>query len=581
MIEIVQTIVCKKENFMKKLIALLVVAAMIFSLSFTLVSCGGGGDNGDGTGENDGGNTGGENDGGNTEGGENDGTGTGDPEVPVSYTATEKYFPASVSTAIYDSFAARAAGFVQFSTATAPFTYADVYTISNARVLEITIPVMATKTQNENGNFIFTLYKVRNSSSGVCASKLATYAIEISAAEHGLSDNASDVYKTVTVDLSDYDIALSATETLSFGASTDTLVPAVLTHGKLSEAPLSTINNDFPQALGVFNSGGKESATLSVKEYTLCFDLVLERTFETAAERDTYVGADSEYDRIVAALKQLYAGKKISVIGDSISTFDGFTSNPSYNLTLSVNSQKTPYYPTYDKTTSSYTKTYWGRLLTELDMQLCVANAISGGFVSNSSSDAGDPFQDRAGQLHRDNGTKDNRADDTNPDVIVMYQGINDLDNGRSTGNLITELKRNNGKSDMQKVAEWFSDVLANYRGDGSWVNFDAAYALAIYNMIESYGSDVEIYCVTLVRNYSEKCNMVSINNYNRVIMAIAEYFGATVVDQNGALSENTSDTFYTKTCYDGGKFIHVNSAGHLALEHLIVKTMAEKNGLI
>ena len=214
-------------------------------------------------------------------------------------------------------------------------------------------------------------------------------------------------------------------------------------------------------------------------------------------------------------------------------------------------------------------------------MQLCVANAISGGFVSNSSSDAGDPFQDRAGQLHRDNGTKDNRADDTDPDVIIMYQGINDLDNGRSTGNLLTELKRNNGKSDMQKVAEWFSGILANYKGDGSWVNFDEAYALAIYNMIEKYGPNVEIYCVTLVKNNSEKCSMVSLNNYNRVIKAIAEYFGATVVDQNGALSEYSSDTYYTKTCYDGGKFIHANSAGHYALSQLIVKTMAEKHGLI
>lgn len=568
---------------MKKLTAFFVLLSMLLSISLTLVGCGDGGeDDGEGTGDVGGG----ENEGGNTDAdgdGDGDGTGDGETQEPASLTVIENYLPADVSSAIYASFEEKASSFSKFDTAKAPYTFTDVYTVSDARVLAVTIPVMATGAADENGNYIFTMYRVRNSYSGVCANRLSTYSVAINASQYELSDNQNGVYKTITVDLSSYGIVLSATDTLAFGASTDTIAAAIIAHGNgnLNAEPLATMNDKFPQAMGVFNNEGKEIGTAMPKEYTLCFDLVLERTFETAEERDAYAGADSEYDRIVAALKQLYAGKKISVLGDSITTFDGYTSNPAYNLTLSVNKEKTPYYPTYDKTTNAYTKTYWGRLLTELDMQLCVANAISGGFVSNSSTDAGDPFQDRAAQLHRDNGTKDNRSDDTDPDVIIMYQGINDLDNGRSTGNLLTELKRNNGKSDIEKVTEWFEGVLSKYKGDGSWVNFDEAYALAIYNMINKYGADVEIYCVTLVKNNSEKCSIVSLNNFNRVIKAIAEYFGATVIDQNGELSEYSSNTFYTKTCHDGGKFIHPNSAGHLALEHLIVKTMAEKNGLI
>ena len=573
---------------MKKLTALFVLVAMLLSLSVTLVGCGDGGDNGEGTGENDGGNTGGNTDGGNTDGGNTDGDGgeddgEGETQDPISYTVTENYLPEQISEAIYSSFLAQGSSFSKLDISKAPYTFSDVYTVSNARVTSITIPVMATGAADENGNYIFTMYKVRNSYSGVCANRLTTYRVAINGTQYGLSDNQNNIYKVITVDLSAYGIALSEVETLAFGTSTDTIIPTIISNSgsNLNSQPLGTVNDKFPQLLGVFNNDGKQIGTAVPKEYTLCFDLVLEKTFETEADKNAYAGSDSQYDRLVASLKALYAGKNISVIGDSISTFDGYTSNSSYNLTLAVNKEKTPYYPTYDKTTNSYTKTYWGRLLTELEMNLCVANAISGGFVSNSASDAGDPFQDRAGQLHRDNGTKDNRSDDTDPDVIIMYQGINDLDNGRSTGNLLTELKRNNGKSDMQKVAEWFSGILANYKGDGSWVNFDEAYALAIYNMIEKYGDDVEIYCVTLVKNNSEKCSMVSINNYNRVIKAIAEYFGATVVDQNGEFSEYSSETYYTKTCYDGGKFIHANSAGHYALSQLIVKTMAEKNGLI
>ena len=581
-IKALQTIVCKKEKNMKKLTALLVVMAMLLSLSFTLVSCGGGGDeNGDDTGEvGGGGNDGGNTDGGNTDGGNTDGDG-GNTQNPVIYTVTENYLPADVSAAIYSSFEAKASSFGKFDIAKAPYTYTDVYTVSDAKVTSITIPVMATGAADENGNYVFTMYRVRNSYSGVCANRLSTYSVTISAEQYGLSDNQNGIYKTVTVDLSSYGIVLSETETLAFGASTDTVIAAVLSIDNVKAEPLSTVNDKFPQALGVFNTEGKVSTTASSKNLALCFDLTFERSFDTKAEHDAYVGADSEYDRIVAALKQLYAGKNISVLGDSISTFDGYTSNPAYNLTLSVNKEKTTFYPNYDKTTKDYTKTYWGRLLTELEMNLCVANAISGGFVSNSSTDAGDPIQDRAGQLHRDNKTQNNRADDTNPDVIIMYQGINDVDNGRSTGNLLTALKKNDGKSDLQKVAEWFEGVLANYKGDGSWVDFDAAYALSLYKMIEMYGPDVEIYCVTLVKNCTPNLSMVSINNFNRVIKAIAAYFGATVVDQNGENSEYNSDTFYAYTSLTEAKCIHPKSAGHLALERLIVKTMAEKNGLI
>ena len=551
---------------------------MLFSISLSLVSCGDGGDdNGDDTGEvggNEGGNEGGNNDGGN---GSPD---ADDPVTPVIFTTTENYLPADVFTEVYDSFAAHASSFDTLDISKAPFAYTDVFTVSDARVKSITIPVMATGAQDENGCYVFTMYKVRNSYAGICGNRLVTYTVTVNAQQYGLSDDQSGLYKAITVDLTSYDIALDATETLSFGSKDDTIIPAVLNHNNMTSAPIATVNDKFPQAIGVFNNDGKLTTSPTSQKLTLCFDLQLERSFATEAERDAYAGREAEYDRIVAALKDIYAGKNISVLGDSISTFEGITSNPSYNLTLAVNQEKTPNYPTYDKTTSDYTKTYWGRLLTELEMNLCVANAISGGFVSNSSSDAGDPFQDRAGQLHRDNKTPNNRADDTNPDVIIVYQGINDVDNERSTGNLITQLKKNDGLSDIQKVAIWFNDVLANYKGDGSWVNFDAAYALGLYNMLEKYPG-VEIYCVTLVKNYSPKLSTAALNNYNRVIKAIAEYFGATIIDQNGALSEYSTETFYAYTALGEAKAIHPKSAGHLALERLIVMTMAEKHGLI
>lgn len=108
-----------------------------------------------------------------------------------------------------------------------PYALADVFTISNFIVTSITIPIYATFESNEDGNFIFTMYKVSNSLTGLRSKVKEIYEIAINAEEYALLEN-SVVRAYITVDLSEYDIVLTENQSLAFCAVTDTIIPAYI-----------------------------------------------------------------------------------------------------------------------------------------------------------------------------------------------------------------------------------------------------------------------------------------------------------------------------------------------------------------
>ena len=571
---------------------------MLLSISMTLVSCGGGDEGGDNTGdlggngsegggtEGDGGNTDGENGGGNT--GDEDGEGD-EPDEPSDYetvpvTVVEKYLPEALSEAIYAQFESKDTIFKKLTLASGPFAYADVFGVSNGTLKSITVPVRSTEAPNAAGNFTMTIVKVKNTTSGISGAPLATYVIEIDPYEHGLvAAKQTSVYKKIVVDLTSYNIVLGADETVAIGKNGDSIVPAMLNHDDATKEPLASINEMFPQALGMFRMVGANNGQAKTNEASICFDFEIERTYESQAAIDKLLADETYYKNAVAALKELYRGKKVSVVGDSISTFVGISSNTDYNLTLSTNSAKGEYYPTWDATTSDFTKTYWGKVINDLEMSLCVNNSMSGAFVTGSEKRPA--FPKIATQLHQDNGTASDRTDDTNPDVVLVFFGINDIDDkNASVGSLYTMLNTANGKTDEEKIEAWFAGVLASLEANGGkprdkYDYFDEAYALGLYLMMQEY-EGVEVYCFTHVWNYTDGLTRAKINSYNRVIKALANYFGATVVDQNGELAEYTENNSYTHTSLREDVAIHPKSSGHALIGKLVLKTMAKKNGL-
>ena len=116
-----------------------------------------------------------------------------------------------------------------------------------------------------------------------------------------------------------------------------------------------------------------------------------------------------------------YEGLKVSVVGDSISTF--------YSATSEVNSYyhgtNEFYYPIYSATVKSYTDTWWWKTIVGTNTTLGINNSWSGTAVYNN----GNPNNSGAMNLNRINTLDDNEG----VDVVLVFMGTNDCVNGNTS----------------------------------------------------------------------------------------------------------------------------------------------------
>ncbi len=170
-------------------------------------------------------------------------------------------------------------------------------------------------------------------------------------------------------------------------------------------------------------------------------------------------------------LKKAYNGKKLSILGDSISTFKG-----------KIPSGYEYFYPEPNRVPNvlSVNDLWWFKLLQETGLKMLKNCSWSGccvtGNTSSTTSAASAASTKRVNDLSK-GGTK--------PDIIICYVGINDL---RSEYNI----------------------TIGNYKGttpppaDGICItNFSDAYGIMLYKVLKTY-PNAEVYCCSLLDNLSE-----------------------------------------------------------------------------
>lgn len=473
-----------------------------------------------------------------------------------TYTVKESYMPEHVSAQMKDIFENQKASFITYTYGSCPYVIRDVYTISNCKLLSISIPVSKTLAADENGDFLFTITVGNNGWYQIQNTPKEVYDIYVNAEEHGITENTTGVNKWIKVDLSEYNIDLSVTETIGFGHSRDTLIPAYIGNGDVNNAAQQLIENEFPQIRGFVSKMGK-GETVGTSPNTLIYDFEWERSYKSEEAYLETVAAEEAYQQLLAKVKEQYKGKKLSILGDSISTFNGYSNNTSYNSTIGNNAVY--YYKNSGGLNGSglydHRDTYWYRLIEDLEMELCVDNAWSGSKVLDKNNMPG-----RATQLHNNKGE--------NPDVIIFYMGINDLHNNSAFGDLYALLESSTDKrDDNTKIAEWFANVSVS-----GMSTFEQAYALSLQAMTNKY-KDAEVWCMTLNVNKDTRFSELAMIKYNRCITALAEYFGADVINQQEGYI--TLGNCVPYSCDNKG--LHPNPTGHALMEKHIIETFYDK----
>ena len=228
-----------------------------------------------------------------------------------------------------------------------------------------------------------------------------------------------------------------------------------------------------------------------------------------------------------------YRGKTLSILGDSISTYAGYI--PAGNAN---------YYTGSNCGVSSVNDTWWMKLMTAFGMTLNLNNSWSGSRVTTTNGNTSAGCYTRCQNLG------------TNPDVIIVYMGINDFNN---------------------EVA------LGTYDGNGAFptdtTTFREAYAIMLDKILTAYKRS-EVWCATLPaceRNGSTGApeingNNVLLDDFNKAIRNLSQVFGAKILDfaQSGLTYENMN-IYMGDWASGSGQGLHPNAKGHSVLANAAI----------
>ncbi len=240
-------------------------------------------------------------------------------------------------------------------------------------------------------------------------------------------------------------------------------------------------------------------------------------------------------------------GKKISFMGDSISTYLGWNNNTAFNSTIGSNAV---YYEagSYKEMLTSVHYTYWMRVVDELNLSLCVNNSWSGSFASTKAGTTSAGCMNRTQNLHNDHtGEK--------PDIIVIYLGTNDFNNDVPLGSF----------SDLNEI---YNTETGAYVGNLN--QFAPAYATMVHKVQNNY-PDAEIYLCT-VDAYKFR-NGKDPYAFNQAIEYIADYFDCMLVDFYGGTSISVNQI----GAYTTDSYLHPNAKGMTQMADCIKAALAKK----
>lgn len=225
------------------------------------------------------------------------------------------------------------------------------------------------------------------------------------------------------------------------------------------------------------------------------------------AEAKTWIREN--YINVVESKVTALNGKKLSILGDSISTFKGVSNNAETNSTIGNNEVF------YGKDTSvlnfNENDTWWKQSADKTGASVLVNNSWAGANVAtNYGNGTKGGCTARAENLHDVN--------NVNPDIVAVYMGINDC-------GCLTGLGEFNGISDIWDGEKYI----------GNTELFATAYATMVHKIVTKYGN-AKVFLFTLPQNgyhwagTKEEYNALQVE-YNKMIYKIAEVFNVQVVD--------------------------------------------------
>lgn len=272
----------------------------------------------------------------------------------------------------------------------------------------------------------------------------------------------------------------------------------------------------------------------------------------------------------------------VSILGDSISTFDGVSNDKTVNNSIANNR---PYYPNSNPTMKRE-DTWWQQTLDLLDLELCVNNAWSGSAVLGTRNGTAGAYLERCVQLH-------NNAREE-PDIILVFMGTNDFSytwpgshfDGHDLGLEKTDSEIPN--SGEPKKIDYTTLIQDN--GDGTFsypeergvtiqeMTSLEAYAVMIHKMQHRY-PNAQISCMSLMTRRTPAQNPTTTvpdvgqpTMFNKGIKSVADHLGVNYIEM---------ENLYSGTDHAEFQYVMADNRVHPSQEGMDLMTQAVATALL
>ncbi len=250
------------------------------------------------------------------------------------------------------------------------------------------------------------------------------------------------------------------------------------------------------------------------------------------------------------------AGKTISILGASISTYSETSNGTAAQTTNSTIENNVHYYPNETVNDVTLNDTWWMQVCSDLGLRLLVNNSWSGSSLLHTRNGTVGAYVDRCVQLHDDTGTNAGEM----PDIIGIQMGTNDFQYYKDTL----------GTADINYAALITKNEDGSYSYAAPETSLEAA-AIVLHKISVRY-PDAEVYYLNISQRVDDTDELIQ--SFNAELKQVVEHFGANIVDIYG--SAITMDNFGT---YIGDGRVHPNKLGMDAYAEAFKQALVENTG--
>ena len=237
--------------------------------------------------------------------------------------------------------------------------------------------------------------------------------------------------------------------------------------------------------------------------------------------------ADSLQEALLQEKGSVLAGKTISILGASISTYAGTSNGDAADYTNSTIWNNAKYYPHAVVSDVTLYDTWWMQAVADLGLRLLVNNSWSGSALLHERNGTAGAYVDRCVQLHDNTGENAGEV----PDIIGIQMGTNDFQYYKETL----------GTADIDY------DALIHQNDDGTYTyampktSLEAA-AIVLHKISVRYPK-AEVYYLNVSQRVDGTDTLI--RTFNADLKQVVEHFGAHIVDIYGsAITMADFDTY-------------------------------------